>query len=113
MDGRVWSKLLEPQRVSGQAPPLSLSVDGEDLFLYLAISQTVVNSTLICEESKVQRPVYYTSQAFQGAEVKYPWIENKAFSLIVASRKLYPYFQAHTIIVMTDQPIKKLWANQM
>ena len=29
------------------------------------------------------------------------------FSLIVASRKLHPYFQAHTIFVMTDQPIRK------
>ena len=30
-----------------------------------------------------------------------------SFALIVASKKLCPYFQAHPIIVMTDQPIKK------
>ena len=30
-----------------------------------------------------------------------------AFALVVASRKLRPYFQAHSIIVMTDQPIRK------
>ena len=30
-----------------------------------------------------------------------------AFSLIVASRKLHPYFQAHTIMVMMNQPIQK------
>ena len=29
------------------------------------------------------------------------------FALIVASRKLRPYFQANLILVMTDQPIKK------
>ena len=55
----------------------------------------------------MQRPVYYISQAFQGIEAKYPWIEKMAFSLIVASRKLLPYFQAHTIIVIMDQPIRK------
>ena len=30
-----------------------------------------------------------------------------AFALIVALRKLHPYFQAHTILVMTDQPLRK------
>ena len=32
------------------------------------------------------------------------WI---AFALVVASRKLHHYFQAHTIIVMIVQPIRK------
>ena len=47
------------------------------------------------------------SQAFQGAKAKYPCMEKMAFSLIMASRQLCPYFQAHTIVVMTDQPIQK------
>ena len=33
-------------------------------------------------------------------------MEKIAFTLIVASRKLRPYFQANPILVMTDQPIK-------
>ena len=73
-------------------PLLSPSIEGEDLFL---------------EELKVQRPVYYTSQAFQGAEVKYPQIKKMDFSLIIALRKLSPYFQVHTILVMMNQPIQK------
>ena len=55
----------------------------------------------------MQLPVYYVSQAFQGVEVRYPPIEKITFALIVASRKLRPYFQANPIIVMTDQPIRK------
>ena len=62
---------------------------------------------MIREEGKTQFPVYYVSQAFQGVEAKYPRIEKIAFALIVASRKLRPYFQANPILVMTDQPIKK------
>ena len=80
-------------------PLLSSSVEGEDMFLYLVVSQTAVSLTLIREESKVQRPMYYTSQAFQGAKAKYPRIKKMTFSLIVALRKLCPYFQAHTIMV--------------
>ena len=30
-----------------------------------------------------------------------------AFALITAARKLKPYFQAHTIIVLIDQPLKR------
>ena len=86
---------------------LSLSKEGEDLFLYLVVSVIAVSAALIREENKVQLPVYYVSQAFQGAEARYPHIKKITFTLIVASRKLRPYFQANPIIVMIDQPIKK------
>ena len=88
-------------------PLLSPSVEGEDLFLYLVVSQTVVSSAPIHEELKVQRPVYYISQAFQGTRARYPRVEKLAFALIIASRKLRPYFQAHIVLVMTDQPLQK------
>ena len=88
-------------------PLLSPSKEGEDLFLYLAVSVTAVSAALIREENQVQLPVYYVSQAFQGAEARYPRIAKITFALIVASRKLRPYFQANPIIVMTDQLIKK------
>ena len=86
---------------------LSPLVMGEKLHLYLAVSNTTVSSALIREEENVQKLVYYTSQAFQGAEANYPRMEKIAFSLGVASRKLYPYFQAYSTVVMTDQPIRK------
>ena len=66
-----------------------------------------MSTTLIRKEDKTQFPVYYVSQAFQGVEAKYPWVEKITFALTVASRKLRPYFQANPILVMTDQPIKK------
>ena len=63
---------------------------------------------MIKKEGKKQLTVYFVSQAFQGAESRYPRIEKIVFALIVASRKLRQYFQANLILVMTDQPIKKL-----
>ena len=77
------------------------------MYLYLIVSATAVGAALIREEDKRQLLVYYVSQAFQGAEAKYPLIEKIAFTLIVASHKLRPYFQASLILVMTDQLIKK------
>ena len=52
--------------------------------------------------------MYYTSQALLGAEANYPRIEKIVFALVVAFRKLHQYFQAHPIVVMTDQPIRKV-----
>ena len=45
-------------------PLLSPSKEGEDLFLYLAVSVIAVSAALIREENRVQLPVYYVSQAF-------------------------------------------------
>ena len=81
--------------------------EGEDLFLYLVVPTTAMNAALILEENRVQLLVYYVSQAFQGAKARYPHMEKIVFSLIIASQKLRPYFQANPILVMTDQPIKK------
>ena len=43
---------------------LSSSKEGENLYLYLAVSTTAVSAALIREEVKKQLPVYYVSQAF-------------------------------------------------
>ena len=80
---------------------------GEELYLYLAVTPHAVSSALIREEGRVQKPVYYTSRALRGAEARYPQIEKLAFALIITSRKLRHYFQAHIINVMTDHPLKK------
>ena len=76
------------KRYLSNPPLLSPSKQGESLYLYLAVSETAVSATLIREEDRKQLPVYYVSQAFQGAEFRYPRIEKIAFALIVASRKL-------------------------
>ena len=53
-------------------PLLSSSVMGYKLYLNLAMPNTTVSSALIKEEENVQKPIYYTNQAFQGAEANYP-----------------------------------------
>ena len=80
---------------------------GEELYLYLAVTPHAVSLALIREEGRVQKSAYYTSLALRGAEGRYPQIEKLAFALIIASRKLRHYFQAHVINVMTDHLLKK------
>ena len=86
---------------------LSPFIPGEELYLYLAVSLHAVSSTLIREEGKIQKPVYYTSQALRGVERRCLMMKKLAFALVTASRKLRHYFQAHVINILTDHPFKK------
>ena len=92
-------------------PLLRPSRPGEELYLYIAVSQAVVSAALVREEEGSQRLVYFISRAFQGAEERYPRMEKLAFALVTAARKLKPYFQAHTIIVLMDQPLKRAMSS--
>ena len=90
---------------------LSQLVEGEALYLYLAVSPSAISSTLIREEQGVHRLVYFTSTALHGAEERYPRIEKLAFALINSARRLRPYFQAHTIKGLTKHPLRKILQN--
>ena len=105
-------KAFEDLKKYLSSPPLlSPSMLGEELYLYIAVSQAAVSAALVRDEGGSQRPVYFISRAFRGAEERYPRMEKLAFALIIAARKLKPYFQAHTIVVLTDQPLKRAMSS--
>src|SRR3954469_11348628 len=108
-----WSEECEKalshlKQVLSKPPVLSRPNDNEPLYLYLAVSNEAVSANLIRETEDGQKPVYFTSKALQGPEVRYQQIEKVALALIIAARRLRYYFLAHTIFVRTDQPIKQL-----
>ena len=90
---------------------LSPSKPREELYLYLVVSQAAVSAALVREEDESQRPVYFTSRALQEAEERYAQMEKLAFALINAVQKLKPYFQEHTIVVLTDKPLRKAMSS--
>ena len=52
-------------------PILSAPEDGEDLFLYLAISEVDVSAVLVQEENGKQKPVFYTSKMLLDVETRF------------------------------------------
>jgi hypothetical protein len=86
-------------------PLLCRTIPGEVLYLYLVVSTTAISAALIREDEGIQKPVYFVSKALHRADERYPQIEKLAFALITALRKLKPYFQAHTIQVLTEYPL--------
>ena len=91
------------------SPPILVSpVEGELLTLYLAVSNFSTSAVLVRDRERVQHPVYYCSRALRGVEEKYPRMEKLILALVTAARKLRPYFQAHTIEVPTEYPMKQV-----
>ncbi|KAK3033680.1 hypothetical protein RJ639_034559 [Escallonia herrerae] len=69
------------------------------------------DAVLVREEVARKLPIYYVSKVLQGAEQRYPDTEKLAFALLMAARKLRPYFQSHTIMgLWVDELPKILWA---
>ena len=94
------------------APPLlSPSQSGDELFLYLVVSPAAISTALIKEEERVQKPVYYASCALRRAEERYSPMEKLVFALVTTARKLTPYFQVHTVVVLTDKPLRRAMSN--
>jgi len=74
----------------------------EQLFLYLVISEQAMSVVLVVERNKEQLPIHYVSHALAGAELNYPLTQKFAYALVLASRKLRPYFKAHKVTTLTD-----------
>ena len=79
-------KAFEDLKKYLSSPPLlSPSRPGEELYLYIAVSQAAVSAVLVKEEGGSQRPIYFISRAFRGAEERYPRMEKLAFALVTAA----------------------------
>ncbi|KAK3013031.1 hypothetical protein RJ639_008232 [Escallonia herrerae] len=95
-------KSFEELKTYLSSPPLlSKPLSEEDLFLYLSVTEVTVSAVLIREEDGIQKPIYYVNKVLQDVEIKYPKIDKIALALIISARCLRPYFQSHTIFVLT------------
>ena len=78
----------------------------EVLFAYIAVAPHFVSLVLIRDDDGVQRPVYYVSKSLHEAEVRYLSLEKAILAVVHAIKKLPHYFQAHTVIVLTQLPLR-------
>ena len=89
------------------SPPILVSPSkGELLTLYLAVSDFSTSAILVRDKDRVQHLVYYCSRALRGAEERYPRMEKLILALVTTAQNLRPYFQDHTIEILTEYPMK-------
>ena len=80
----------------------------EVLFAYIAVASYAVSLVLKRIDNGVQRPVYYVSKSLHKAEVRHLPLEKAILAVVLGTRKLPHYFQAHTVIVLTQLPLRSV-----
>ena len=89
-------------------PIMSSPLTDEVLFSYIAVASHAVSLVLIRIDNGIQRPVYYVSKSLHKAEVRYLPLEKAILAVVHATCKLPYYFQPHTIVVLTQLPLRNL-----
>ena len=77
-------------------------------FAYIVVAPHTVSFVLVQADSDVQRPVYYVSKSLHEAKVCYLPLEKAILVVVHATRKLLHYFQSHTVVVLTQLPLRSL-----
>ncbi|GJZ36417.1 reverse transcriptase domain-containing protein [Tanacetum coccineum] len=89
-------------------PTLVAPRPGEELIMYLSATHGAISAVLLTDRDSVQTPVYFVSKALKETEINYSAMEKLILALVFAAKRLRRYFQAHPIVVITDQPIKQV-----
>ncbi|GAA0158161.1 hypothetical protein LIER_15258 [Lithospermum erythrorhizon] len=115
-DKFVWdegcAKAFEELTDYLRSPKILTRPDGkEELQLYLAVTDGAVSSVLVREEARVKKTIYYVSHVLHAPKENYPRIDKFIMALVISTRKLKAYFEAHPIVVVTKQTMKRILSN--
>jgi hypothetical protein len=80
----------------------------------------VVNGALVVEKeathkgatTKQQYLVYFVSEVLARSKKYYSEVAKICYAVIMSARKIRHYFEAHTIRVLTDQPLHDIFGNR-
>jgi hypothetical protein len=101
---------------------------GEPLYLYIVAAAEAMSMVLVVERTAqegqepedsgpaagvrtIQRSVYYVSEVLHEVKTKYLETQKLLYAVLVASRKLRHYFQAHRVVVVTSFPLRAILHN--
>jgi hypothetical protein len=123
VDKFVWEdeaqKSFEALKESLTTPPvMTPPIPRETLLLYISATTNVVSTILVAEREEegraypVQRPVYYVSEVLADAKTHYTQPQKLLYALLITSRKIQHYFQAHKIVVPSSFPLGEIICNR-
>jgi hypothetical protein len=109
-------------------PILVAPESGESFYLYIEAAAEAVSMVLVVEMTAqegqepeglgpptgvrtVHKSVYYVSEVLHEAKTRYLETHKLLYVVLVASRKLRHYFQAHRVVVVTSFPLRAILHN--
>jgi hypothetical protein len=109
-------------------PILVAPEPGEPLYLYIVVATEAVSMVLVVERTAqegqepeysgpaagvrtIQRPVYYVSEVLHESKTRYLETHKLLYVVLVVSRKLRHYFQAHRVVVVTSFQLRAILHN--
>jgi hypothetical protein len=100
-------------------PPTLVALEPhENLQLYLSATSNVVSTAIVVKRGeldtnrKIQYRVYFVSELLSGSKTWYFHIMKPSYALLITSRKLSHYFQAHQIEVYTSSTLCEILNNR-
>jgi hypothetical protein len=101
-------------------PTLLSPEQGQPLILYVSAMYAAVSGALVVEKEiarngkavKQQFPVHFVSDILMGSKRFYSEMEKICYAVIMSACKLQHYFEAHTIKVITNQPLNNIFGNR-
>jgi ribonuclease HI len=82
--------------------------------IYVAATTLLVSAAIVVERREeghalpVQRPVYFISKVLSETKVRYPQIQKLLYTVILTRRKLWHYFESHSVTVVSSFPMGEI-----
>lgn len=92
-------------------PTITRSEVGDKLQLYVAVCMKMVATILLVRKDKYHHPIYFRSHVLARVEKRHELPKKIAYAILIAARKPRPYFDAHTLQVLANQPLEKAHHN--
>jgi hypothetical protein len=104
----VAERAAQQPQGSQQVPP---GEGGGPTTTILKEGQEAKDSGPITGVRTIQKLVYYVSEVLHEAKARYLETHKLLYAVLVASKKLRHYFQAHRVVVVTSYPLKAILHN--
>jgi ribonuclease HI len=89
----------------------------EPLYLYVAATTQVVSAVIVVEHTEeghtlpVQQPGYYVSEVLSETKARYSQIQKLLYAVVLARGKLWHYFEAHPVTVVSSFRLGEIIRN--